>query len=101
MGRLPELRRVESSQPGAGWGPVLCEFVRQVVGGGQSQTGKRSSIRPSSTAEGREELRLEEQMPSQGRWEQVRVGGPGPSGLRVIAFHSCSLHGEVSEEPAS
>lgn len=81
MGRLPELRRVESSQPGAGWGPVLCEFVHLVVVVGQSQTGKRSSIRPSSTAEGREELRLEEQMPSQGRWEQVRVFGPGPSGL--------------------
>lgn len=79
----------------------MCEFVLLVVWVGQSQTGKRSSIRPSSTAEGREEHRLEEQMPSQGRWEQVRVGGPGPSALRVIALHSCSLHGELSEKPAS
>lgn len=49
---------------------------------------------------GGEEHRLEEQMPRQGRWEPSGVRGPMPSGLPVITFHGCSLHGELSEKPS-
>ena len=99
VGRLPELLRGESSQPREGCG-ACAHLVCVPSGGGWSeQTGKRSSIRPKSTAEGGEEHRLEEQMLSLGHWEPRGFCGARLSGLLVIICHGCPLHGELSEKP--